>query len=48
MRPEHAQAYLLATWEIARPHELIEGFDEHHGLLEDAGSNDQAELARRL
>ena len=30
---DKAKAHLLASWEIARPDDLIEGFGEHHGLL---------------
>ena len=32
-QPEQAQAHLLASWELARPDDLIEAFGEHHGLL---------------
>ncbi len=31
---DRAQTHLLTAWEIARPDDLIEGFGEHHALLD--------------
>ncbi len=33
-QPDRAEVHLLTAWEIARPDDLIEGFGEHHGLLD--------------
>ena len=51
-RPEDAARYFMKAWDMARPDDMIEGFGEHHGLLqglmETCIRRDEPEIYKRM